>query len=125
MLEQLEKELVKIFLWVVEERTEAVGRRREEEKRVKSIREVMTRIDAREGRRDPIEALRKVGLRGARRQCQACEQVILYRIDVKVTTKQKSRRLRNAMITDWSCRIELPCIVLFIDPSMCIEGFVG
>jgi len=57
-LEQLEKELVKIFLSVAQEKAEVVGRRRDEEKRVKSMREVMTRIDAREGSRDPREVFK-------------------------------------------------------------------
>jgi len=41
------------------------------------MREVMTRIDAREGRSDPMKFERKVGLRRAGRQCQACGQVMV------------------------------------------------
>ena len=66
MLEQLAKELVKIFLWVAHEKAEVVGRRREEEKRVKSMREVMTRIDARKGSRDPRDVFKEGGVEGGK-----------------------------------------------------------
>jgi hypothetical protein len=44
--------LLKALLWVVEAKAETAGRTRAEEKIVKSITEVMTRIDAGKGRQD-------------------------------------------------------------------------
>jgi hypothetical protein len=43
--------LLKALLWVVEAKAETAGRTRAEEKIVKSITEVMTRIDADKGRK--------------------------------------------------------------------------